>query len=365
MRAMILDKTRRVGKQTEALRWAEVPEPVPGQYAIRIRVSVCAVCRTDLDEIEGRAQPPRFPVIPGHQVVGVVDVLGPDTGLFRVGDRVGVAWIHYACGRCQFCKRGSENLCSLFVGTGRDVDGGYAEFIVVPEIFAHAIPAGFTDAQAAPLLCAGAIGYRAFRMCGLRDGQGLGLMGFGASAHLVLQMARHVLPKSRVYVFARSRVQRTFARQLGAYWVGGIDQLPRRNVEGFIDTTPAWRPLLHALACLRPGCRLVINAIHKDDRDRDALSEIDYAVHLWKEKEIKSVTNVTRADVREFLELAARASIRPEVEEYALQDANRAICELKAGKSRGAKVLRVSGDKAQGKIVPIRRNAKSTDFRSP
>jgi propanol-preferring alcohol dehydrogenase len=180
-------------------------------------------------------------------------------------------------------------------------------------------------------------------------------MGFGASAHLVLQMVRHELPQSRVYVFARSRVQRSFARRLGAHWVGDIDRPPPWNLDAVIDTTPAWRPVLHALAYLHPGGRLVINAIHKDDQDREAMSEIDYTAHLWMEKEIKSVANVTRTDVREFLELAARTNIRPEVEEYTLQDANRAICELKAGKSRGAKVLCVSGEKAEGKIVPIRR----------
>ena len=261
--------------------------------------------------------------------------------VFQPGDRVGVAWIYSACGRCSFCRGGEENLCDQFRATGRDAHGGYAELMIVPEAFAHRIPDVFTDAEAAPLLCAGAVGYRSLRLTGLKDGQSLGLTGFGASAHLVLQMVRHRYPHTRVYAFARTEAERAFARELGAVWAGDTLQEAPERLNCIIDTTPAWTPIVEALKNLERGGRLVINAIRKEDGDRDALLRLDYAAHLWCEKEIKSVANVTRSDVREFLRLAAEMLLKPEVQEYALEDANRALVEMKAKQIRGAKVLRI------------------------
>src|SRR5262245_18208532 len=220
MKAMILKKVSRLDATATPLEPAELPVPEPGPGEIRVRVAVCGVCHTELDEIEGRTPPPRLPVVPGHQVVGRVDALGPGAGTFRVGARVGVAWIHSACGHCRFCTTGAENLCPEFRATGRDVSGGYAEYMTVHESFAHPVPEVFADVQAAPFLCAGAIGYRSLRLCGLEDGQSLGLTGFGASAHLVLQMVRARYPRTQVFVFARQEPERAFARQLGAVWAG-------------------------------------------------------------------------------------------------------------------------------------------------
>jgi len=321
---------------------ADLPVPVPGEGEVRIRVSVCGVCHTELDEIEGRTPPPRLPVVLGHQAVGRVDALGPGAEGLREGDRVGVAWIFSACGRCKYCLEGNENLCPWFQATGRDVDGGYAEFMTVPAAFAHPIPEVFSDVEAAPLLCAGAIGYRSMKLTGLEDGESLGLTGFGASAHLVLKMVRHRYPNTRVHVFARSQGEREFALELGAAWAGDAADEPPEKLAAVIDTTPAWQPVVEALKNLEPEGRLVINAIRKEERDKDALLRLDYPRDLWLEKEIKSVANVARSDVREFLALAAEIPIRPETQEFPLEAANEALRELKARKIRGAKVLRVS-----------------------
>ncbi len=342
MKAMLLTRLVSLRDTETPLAAAQVPIPVPGEGELLIRVSTCGVCHTELDEIEGRTPPPRLPVIPGHQVVGRV-VQAPPRSLFREGDRVGVAWIHSACGTCRHCREGRENLCPSFRATGRDADGGYAEYLAVPEAFAHPLPALFNDAEAAPLLCAGAIGYRSLRLAGLTGEERLGLTGFGASAHLVLKMVRHRYPGAEVFVFARNPVEREFARQLGAAWAGDITEAAPVPLSAIIDTTPAWTPVLHALANLEPGGRLVINAIRKEERDREALLSLDYVAHLWLEKQIRSVANVTRADVAEFLALAAEIPLRPEVTEFPLAEANRALMELKRGGTRGAKVLRVGG----------------------
>jgi propanol-preferring alcohol dehydrogenase len=342
MRAMLIERCGPVSDGSTPLLSADLPEPIPGGGEILIRVSVCGVCHTELDEVEGRMPPPSLPVIPGHQVVGRVEALGEGATLFRVDDRVGVAWIYSACGRCGFCRSGDENLCDLFRATGRDANGGYAELMAVPQAFAHAIPESLGDAQAAPLLCAGAIGYRSLRLAGLEDGQSLGLTGFGASAHLVLKLVRHRFPKTEVFVFARSAAERAFALELGATWAGDTGEPAPRHLSAIIDTTPAWTPIVKALENLERGGRLVINAIRKVDLDKDALLGLDYPKHLWLEKEIKSVANVTRADVREFLRLAAEVPLEPKVQEYALTDANRALVELRSGDVKGAKVLRVS-----------------------
>jgi len=340
MKAMALEKVGRITPRAKPLVWTEIPDPVAGPGQILVRVSVCGVCHTDLDEIEGRTPPRRFPMVPGHQVIGRVEALGPGARTYSVGARVGVAWIHAACGHCEYCRAGNENLCPGFTATGRDAHGGYAETMVVGEDFAHPIPDVFSDATAAPLLCAGAIGYRSLRLCGLQDGEALGLMGFGASAQLVLQLARHQLPHSRLHVFTRKNAHQ--AIELGAHWVGGIDDQVPGGVQAIIDTTPVWRSVLRGLQNLRPGGKLVINAIRKENDDRDILLETEYERHLWMEKGIQSVANVTRKDVRELLALAARIPLRPVVEEHPLQEANSVIIELKEGRLRGSQVLRVA-----------------------
>ncbi len=342
MKAMILEEIGSMEKNETPLKFVDLPVPVPGEKELLIRVSVCGVCHTELDEIEGRTPPPRLPVIPGHQVVGKVEAAGPGADSFKSGDRVGVGWIYSACGTCRFCRGGDENLCQGFRATGRDANGGYAQFMTVPEDFAYPIPPAFADSEAAPLLCAGAIGYRSLRLTGLKDGRNLGLTGFGASAHLVLKMARHRFPNSRIFVFARSERERAFAQELGAAWAGDPSEDSPEKLDCIIDTTPAWKPILEALKNLEPGGRLVINAIRKEEGDKEVLRHVDYPLHLWMEKEIKSVANVVRRDVREFLDLAAQIPIKPEVQEFALEGANQALVELKERKTRGAKVLKIS-----------------------
>jgi alcohol dehydrogenase, propanol-preferring len=339
MHAMILNRLVDLSHTSTPLEPTEFPMPAPGDDEILIRVTACGVCHTELDEIEGRTPPPQLPVIPGHQVVGKVVGAGARATHFGAGDRVGVAWIYWACGQCGHCRRGNENLCPQFKATGRDRHGGYAQYMAVDQRFAHRIPDTLTDAQAAPLLCAGAVGFRSLRLTGLCNGQRLGLTGFGASAHLVLMLVRHRFPDSAVYVFARSPRERQFALQLGAAWAGDTMASPPRKLHAIIDTTPVWKPVVAALEHLTPGGRLVINAIRKESKDREELLRIDYARHLWMEKEIKSVANVARQDVAEFLELAGRIPITPEVRTYALNEANRALMELKQGGIRGSKVL--------------------------
>jgi propanol-preferring alcohol dehydrogenase len=339
MKAMVIERVGEMVAGQAPLRPVDLPCPEPGTHEILIRVAACGVCHTELDEIEGRTPPPRLPVVPGHQVVGRVTAAGRRAGRFSTGDRVGVAWIFSSCGQCGQCAAGLENLCPEFRATGRDAHGGYAEYMTVHQDFAYPIPDALEDAAAAPLLCAGAIGYRSLALTGLVNGRRLGLTGFGASAHLVLKMVQEAYPDSRVYVFARSPGERRFALDLGAVWAGDTTDAPPDPLHCIIDTTPAWTPVVAALKCLAPGGRLVINAIRKETADQRALLDLDYAEHLWMEKEIKSVANVTRQDVQAFLDLAARIPIIPEVETYALQDANKALTELKQRRIRGAKVL--------------------------
>lgn len=341
MKAMVLKHIESLAPNSCPLEMAEVDVPYPNAREILIEVSACGVCHTELDEIEGRTPPPRLPVIPGHQIVGRVARRGVEAKKFEEGERVGVAWIFSACGRCAPCREGRENLCGEFRATGRDADGGYAEYMVANEEFACAIPGIFSDVEAAPLLCAGAIGYRSLRLTDIKDGQNLGLTGFGASAHLVLKLARHKYPGCRVFVFARSEQERDFARELGAVWAGDTEETAPEKLDCVIDTTPVWRPVVSALGNLKSGGKLVINAIRKEDADKEALLRIDYPAHLWLEKEIKSVANVARRDVREFLELAAQIPIKPEIQVYSLAEANQALLELKERKIRGAKVLKM------------------------
>lgn len=338
---MLLHSIGALEENNNPLQATEVGDPSPGEQEILIRVSACGVCHTELDEIEGRMAPAHLPVILGHQAVGTITGLGKNAGRFHIGDRVGVAWIYSACGTCKFCLSGRENLCANFKATGRDAPGGYAEQMTVNQDFAYFIPELFTDAEAAPLLCAGAIGYRSVRLTGIADGQNLGLTGFGASAHLVLKMVRYLYPKARIFVFARSDRERMFARELGAVWSGDTMASAPEKLDAIIDTTPVWRPIVEALKNLAPGGRLVVNAIRKEETDKNVLLGLNYPDHLWLEREIKSVANVTRTDVSGFLQVAASMRIKPEVEEYALNEANSALLGLKGAKIRGAKVLRM------------------------
>ena len=336
MRAMILKATMALEADSAPLSLVDWPVPEPSAHEIRVRVACCGVCHTELDEIEGRTAPSVFPVIPGHEVVGRVDALGADVDRHRIGDRVGVGWIHESSGDAD------ENLSTQFRATGRDVNGGYAEFMTVPEDYAYPIPDTFDDATAAPLLCAGAVGFRALRLTGIQDGDPLGFTGFGASAHLVLQLAKHLYPASPLVVFARDPLQREHALELGAEWSGETDATPPIPLAAIIDTTPVWRPVLAALKVLRPGGRLVINAIRKEAADKPLLATVSYREQLWLEKEIKTVANITRRDIADFLPLAASIPLKPRVDRYALEDANRALLDLKFGRVHGAKVLMIS-----------------------
>ena len=341
MKAMVLNEICNLEENTNPLKMVDMPEPVPGEKEIVVKVSACGVCHTELDEIEGRTAPSQFPIILGHEIIGRVEKTGSKASKFTIGDRVGIGWIYSACQGCKFCLNGNENLCEHFKATGRDAHGGYAEYTKVKEDFAFKIPDLFSDSEAAPLLCAGAIGYRSLRLTGIRDGQNLGLTGFGASAHLVLKMARHKYPKSKVFVFARSEKEREFAQELGAVWAGNTEEESPEKLDCIIDTTPVWKPIVEALKNLEGGGRLVINAIRKEDVDKKYLVRLNYPTHLWLEKEIKSVANVERRDISEFLELAATIFIKPEIEEFTLEEANKALLELKERKIRGAKVLRI------------------------
>lgn len=331
MKAQLLKRTGPVEDKLLELVDLPVPEPGPGQ--ILVRIFACGMCHTEIDEIEGRRQP-RLPVIPGHQIVGRVAARGKGADRFAVGERVGMGWINRACGECDFCLSGRENLCPRFCGTGSDADGGYAEFTMMHQDFAQPVPEVFTDIQAAPLFCAGAVGYRAFKLTGIRPGQSLGLFGFGASAHIVIQAARHL--GHPVYAFTREPEKREQARRLGAVWAGGLDERPDVKVSCAIEFTPVGETVAQAMDALEKGGRLVINAIRK----RTPV-QLDYARHMWQEKEIKSVANVTRSDIAEFLELAAKIPIIPEVREFPLEEANQALLALKQGKIVGAGVFRI------------------------
>jgi len=341
MKAWVIEKISDLTKEDKPLSQKYLPKPEAKEGELLIKVKVCGVCHTELDEIEGRTLPPEFPVVPGHQVIGIVEKSNVKNGEIKVGDRVGVAWIFSACGKCEYCSSGQENLCSDFTATGRDVNGGYADYMTVPEKYAYPIPDVFTDEEAAPLLCAGAIGYRSVDLCEANNGDNIGLTGFGASAHLVLKLIKFKYPDSKVYVFARNPKEREFARKLGADWAGDSTEKPPEKLHCIIDTTPVWKTVLAALAFLKPGGRLVINAIRKESVDEEHLREFDYAKHLWMEKEIKSVANVTSDDVRNFLKAAAEIPLKPNVKVYPFEKANEALMDIKNRKIRGAKVLMI------------------------
>jgi len=337
MKAMVLNKISSIeGKPLEIV---DLPDPVPAPSQIRVKVSACGVCHTELDEIEGRVSPSRFPMILGHEIVGKVESLGSRITRFKGGDRVGIAWINWACGECSFCLKGEENLCDKAKWTGKDVNGGYAQYTVISQDFAYPIPERFTDVQAAPLLCAGVIGYRALKLSGMDDGKILGLYGFGASAHIVIQIAKYKYPNCRIFVFTRpgQKEHQDLARKLGADWIGVTGDSPPARLNCAIDFTPVGVPVREALRNLEKGGRVVINAIRKTT----PIPELDYAEHLWYEKEIKSVANVTRKDAQEFLPLAAEIPVVPEVQEFRLEEANEALLLLKEGRIQGAAVLRM------------------------
>jgi propanol-preferring alcohol dehydrogenase len=342
MRAMRIHRLGPINASSPPLEPDLIARPRPQNSEILIRVHACGVCHTELDEIEGRTAPAVLPMVPGHQVVGTAVEEGRGCRLGLQGKRVGVAWIHSACGTCKWCTSGRENLCPDFIACGRDAPGGYAEFMVAREDFVHEIPAEIGDCEATPLLCAGAVGYRALSLCELNNGQALGLTGFGASGHLVLQMSKFLYPDSKIFVFARSAKEREFAVNLGAFWTGDTRDRPPQLLDSIIDTTPAWLPVLSAMENLAPGGRLVINAIRKEAGDQKLLLQLNYERHLWQEKSIRSVANVTRKDVRECLHLAAQIPLQPQVTEYSLDDANAALIELKQGHIIGAKVLRLA-----------------------
>lgn len=339
MKAWLLNGIHDLRKEKEPLRQGNIPAPEPKAGELLIKISCCGVCHTELDEIEGRTPPPAYPIVPGHQVVGRVEATGEGTTSFKVGDRIGVAWIYRACGSCSYCQSGYENLCPDFRATGRDEHGGYAEYMVIDERCAYSIPDYLSDEEAAPLLCAGAIGYRSLKLSNLKNGLVLGLAGFGSSNHLVLKLAKSMYPDARIWVFARSKQEQEFALELGAAWAGNYDQTPPEQADAIIETTPAWKPILKSLMHLKPGGRLVINAIRKENTDQEELLNLNYAAHLWLEKEVKSVANITAADVREFFAQAERAQIKPYIQRYSMEDANRALWDLKNQPVKGAKVL--------------------------
>lgn len=336
---MLLNGILDLTKNSSPLIPEDIDMPQPEKDEIRVKVSACGVCHTELDEIEGRTPPPHFPVVLGHQIVGIVDSLGENSVKFREGDRVGIGWIWSSCGKCIYCTSGNENLCPEFRATGRDENGGYAEYMKIPEKFASAIPEGLSNSEAAPLLCAGAIGYRSVMLSKIKNGQNLGLTGFGASGHLVLKMVKEKYPTTNIFVFARNPKEREHAKKLGAVWAGESEEASPEKLHSIIDTTPVWKTVVEAMKNITPGGRLVINAIRKETVDKKYLLNLDYTRDLWMEKEIKTVANVSISDIRDFLQLANDINIRPDYEEYKLEDANKALLELKQGKIRGSKVL--------------------------
>lgn len=352
MKAMVLNELCEIGVEgrlpqianlrlkAEPLQLVDLPVPTPGPTEILIKILACGICRTELDQIEGRILPPRLPIILGHQPVGIIVNTGQKAQKFRIGDMVGAAWIYSACGKCKYCRQGLENLCDQFQSTGCHADGGYAEYMVISEDFAYKIPGEITDPiKTAPLMCSGMVGYRSLKLVGMEDGKTIGFYGFGSANHLVIQMVRYLFPNSSKFVITRNHVERELAKNLGADWAGDIGEETPEKLDCVIDTTPVWKPVIYALNNLEKGGRLVINLIRKDSSDKEFLLKLDYVRHLWLEKEIKTIANVTRADAKEFLALAARMKIQPEIQEFKLEDANKALVELKSGKIRGSKVL--------------------------
>ncbi|MGB2987213.1 MAG: zinc-dependent alcohol dehydrogenase family protein [Phycisphaerae bacterium] len=334
MHAMLLRTPKPI--EERPLVAEEVADPTPGPSEILVGVSVCGVCRTDLHEVEGELPMRRAQVIPGHQIVGTVTALGEGVSRFQVGDRVGIAWLHDTCGACEFCARDAENLCTSAGFTGWSADGGYAEYTTIPESFAYDIPEGFPDEQAAPLLCGGIIGYRALRISGVQPGQRLGLYGFGASAHIAIQVARHL--GCEVYVFTRSKANRELAQQLGAVWVGGSRDQPPAKLHGSVIFAPAGPLVRDALEVLEKGATVALAGIYMTP-----IPSLDYVKHLYDEKVVRSVANATRRDGQELLDYAAKIPIRTTTQVFPLEQANEALLALNTGKISGAAVLLIGG----------------------
>jgi propanol-preferring alcohol dehydrogenase len=328
---MVLEKT--APAEESPLVFRDLPTPTPGPAQVRLRVHACGLCHTDLHTVEGDLPPHKRPVIPGHQIVGQIDALDPNVTTYKEGDRVGIPWLHSTDGACEFCRRGLENLCPNARFTGYDADGGYAEYTVVPADFCYPIPAVFDDEHAAPLLCAGIIGYRSYRLTAIRPGENLGLYGFGASAHLVIQLARH--QKSNVFVFTRSEAHRAHARELGAVWTGRAEDTPPEPLHAAIIFAPAGSLVREALRALRKAGTLTLAGITMSQ-----IPALDYEL-LYHEKIIRSVANATRQDAREFLQLAAEVPLKTEIQIFDLAQANQALQALKKSEIRGAGVLRV------------------------
>jgi propanol-preferring alcohol dehydrogenase len=332
MQAMVLDAPADVADEPLVLK--DLPRPEPGPRDILLRVSVCGVCRTDLHTVEADFPLPRTPLVPGHQVVGVVEAVGEEVTERAAGDRVGVAWLHETCGRCRFCTSGRENLCPDARFTGLHADGGYAEFMTVPAAFAYEVPAGVADEQAAPLLCAGIIGYRALVRSGIQAGGRLGLYGFGASAHVAIQVARHW--GCEVSVFTRAEGHKDLARRLGAAWVGMAGEAPPHPLEACVIFAPAGDLVPPALEAVDHGGTVVLAGIHVSD-----IPAMTYEDHVFHEKALTSVTAATREDGRAMMRLAAEADVETEVETFPLAEANRVLRMVKDSEIRGAAVLRV------------------------
>ncbi len=336
MKAMVLKKPSVA--EEKPLELVDLPVPEPADNQVLVKVSVCGACHTDLDEVEGRLIPSRLPIVPGHQVVGTVAEKGKAVAKFSIGDRVGVTWLYWACGKCSFCRTGQENLCEQAKWTGKDANGGYAEYMVVCEDYAYLLPETFSDSQAAPLLCAGVIGYRTVRLAEITDGEVIGLYGFGASAHIVIQVIKHKFPNCPVFVFTKTDQHAQLAKNLGAAWTGRSGDRPPEKLNKAMDFTPVGECVRDALEVLDRGGRLVINAIRKET----PVPALEYAQYLWLEKEVKSVANVTRADAEEFLPLAAQIPIVPTIEEFPLEQANEVLLSIKHSRVRAAAVLRIS-----------------------
>lgn len=333
MRAMVLRGFGPV--EARPLTLEDAARPVPGPRELLVRVLCCGVCHTDLHIAEGDIVPPRLPVIPGHQVVGIVEEHGADAGRFDAGQRVGVAWLGRTCGSCVYCGRDDENLCERAVFNGFDLNGGYAEYVLVHEDFAYSIPDGFSDEQAAPLLCAGIIGYRSIRLSGAAPGKRVGLYGFGASAHVAIQVLAHW--GCDIYVFSRSGSHRKLAAELGAVWTGRSDEDPPVPIDSSIIFAPAGETVPGALRALDRGGTVALAGIHMS-----AIPGLDYQTHLYNEKVLRSVTASTRRDGVELLELAAEIPIRTKTTAFPLEEANDVLLALKQSGIDGAAVLRVA-----------------------
>jgi alcohol dehydrogenase, propanol-preferring len=331
MRAMVLERPRPVADLP--LRVQELPTPTPGPGEILVRVRCCGLCHTDLHTVEGDLQLPKLPVVPGHQIVGIVDAPGPGAKIFKKGDRVGIPWLHSTDNQCDYCRRGLENLCDQAQFAGYHVNGGYADYTIVHEDYAYRIPEVFSDENAAPLLCAGIIGYRSYRLSGVQPGQRLGLYGFGASAHLVLQFARH--QGCEVYVFTRTPIHREFAQRLSAAWVGSAEDTPPHPLDAAIIFAPAGALVPQALRVLRKAGTLALAGI-----TMSSIPPLDYSL-LYHERVLRSVANSTRQDAREFLQLAAEVPLQTEVELFSLEQANQALLALKKSEIKGAAVLKM------------------------